>query len=620
MQEKSSAFCASTVAVPAAFAVFAWGHGGEDMRAAGFAAALLAAGLAADVFALRRVRAPRPGWVLLLYLLCLLALAATVWSASPFGAARAALFLFLLTATIDVMMCLPVRHKRFVLYGMCIVTFLSTAQGIGRMLGHCSGPVWHNGLFAARFVNSAHYAALAAASVPLALGLMLSDRSALRRIGILLCAVGGAGGVILAQSRAVWLVAAVIYGALFLLLAVGATDMAPRHRRWLWVGGLVLLVVALGTGWFFRDALAARIASVSATRGQSLTHRLDVWRVGWDMIKANPFGVGLGCFGEEFLRYKAVPDRYIALRAHNELIQLTAELGWLGLLILCASGVMFLRDIVRTWFPLERLPVLVLCAGAAIDVFLWHSMVDFPLRLRANALFMAVLLGCMPVPNGPQRPRFRPAGVIAALLAAVALLSGASSMSAIYSSRADEHLRYARLAEAAPLLERAVRWMPLDPETRYEVGGIEYAKSLWSEPGEKRRRLERACDDLELSSLMAGSRGMTHLRWAWALADLGEDKRADTRFLAAIACDPTLGRYHVHYADFLLRSGRHAEAVSRYRQALLMFHDGGVVDPRDILKRVYRATGDAADLRKLTPADDHSQRILAQFLNARGAQ
>ncbi len=501
---------------------------------------------------------------------------------------------------------------------------LLSLYGVLQLLDRADHSFWVNGLFASRFVNSAHYAALAAASMPLAVGLALSSRRVAPRPAILLCAVISIGGVILAQSRAVWLIAIVICGALFLLLAIGATDMARPYRRWMWVGGLALLAITVAGAWFYRDTLADRISNVAATRGQSLTHRLEVWRVGWDMIKANPFGVGLGCFGEDFLRHKDASDRYVALRAHNELVQVTAELGWAGFAVLFACAVLFFRDIIRRWFPLERLPILVLCAAAGIDVFLWHSLVDFPLRLRANALFMAVLLGCMPTPpraetppDGSPAPRVRVAWVTGVLLVAVAAFSLMSAVSSQRLARANDHLRYARLDEAEPLLEQAMVWMPLDPEVLYELGGIDYARAVWAEPAEKRRLRERAGKRLKRSARLGGSRGMTHLRLAWVLADQGRGDEADARFQDAVACDPTLGCYHLYYADFLLKRDRHAEAVDRYGRALQAFHDGGVVDLRGILRKVYRATENVDDLRRLTPRDDHSQRVLAEFLQTR---
>lgn len=131
------------------------------------------------------------------------------------------------------------------------------------------------------------------------------------------------------------------------------------------------------------------------------------WWVGWEMFRNSPvFGVGLGNYKLNFLPYKAqflatergeqfdfpIPR---AAQAHNEIVQITAELGVVGLLAtLAAMGTIIFTFVKRLSLQKDaqrRLDLLLL--GCGITAFFVHSLVSFPLRLPASSLVLVLAVG-----------------------------------------------------------------------------------------------------------------------------------------------------------------------------------------------------------------------------------
>jgi len=110
--------------------------------------------------------------------------------------------------------------------------------------------------------------------------------------------------------------------------------IAPRHRRVLYVGGLVILVVAT-----MSERQRGRFASIfSPSEDYNMTFRegrIEVWKRGLGYMAANPvLGVGVEgfMFAEGTLAGKRNEGYGIGYTAaHNSFIQIGAELGVLGL-------------------------------------------------------------------------------------------------------------------------------------------------------------------------------------------------------------------------------------------------------------------------------------------------
>jgi len=148
--------------------------------------------------------------------------------------------------------------------------------------------------------------------------------------------------------------------------------------------------LAIGGGvWIGGESLRERV--LERFREDALAVRGEIWRATLRMIGEHPvFGVGLGAFATVYPRYDASPGLRYTAEAHNDYLQLLAEVGIVGGLI----GAAFLSLLVRTiWRSLWRAaePAAV---GASVGILaiLIHSIVDFGLRVPANGLVFLSLL------------------------------------------------------------------------------------------------------------------------------------------------------------------------------------------------------------------------------------
>lgn len=137
--------------------------------------------------------------------------------------------------------------------------------------------------------------------------------------------------------------------------------------------------------------------------------RIQDWRIALKMVEDHPFfGVGLGNFKIKFLEYrreflKTDPGRafqdYIprGARAHNEYLQLAAELGLIGSLLVLGAlffmTVYLLKVIQGARAQKERIFFLALLSG--VVSYLVHSGFSFPAHLPASSLGFVTFIGLM---------------------------------------------------------------------------------------------------------------------------------------------------------------------------------------------------------------------------------
>ena len=111
-----------------------------------------------------------------------------------------------------------------------------------------------------------------------------------------------------------------------------------------------------------------------------------------------PFGAGLGAFDPIFRAVE--PLRLVAANyfnhAHNDYLELWLETGWLGAAMLAAFAVWFAMAAARAW---TRGGGLGGAASLAALVLMAQSVVDYPLRTEALAVWFAFCCGVLAAPD-----------------------------------------------------------------------------------------------------------------------------------------------------------------------------------------------------------------------------
>jgi O-antigen ligase len=121
-----------------------------------------------------------------------------------------------------------------------------------------------------------------------------------------------------------------------------------RHLLWLWFSGLAVAILApqLIPGQNIQRSLSVLLGSGS---GLSSNGRFELWKQAWHVFERHPlFGIGTGGFGA------LQPDE---LYPHNLFLEVSAELGIVGLLLTVGILALGLRSLSQTWrfaLPEER--------------------------------------------------------------------------------------------------------------------------------------------------------------------------------------------------------------------------------------------------------------------------
>jgi O-antigen ligase len=144
------------------------------------------------------------------------------------------------------------------------------------------------------------------------------------------------------------------------------------------------------------DKLILRFAQIASVEGLTAEGRINLWAATIPLIRAYPFfGCGLGGYETAFMRFKVFEPLLTDDFAHNDYLQLLAELGVVGFAIgatLAFSVVRTaVRRAVRSADPGARY-FAVACAGALAAILL-HSLADFNLYIPANAMLLAWIAG-----------------------------------------------------------------------------------------------------------------------------------------------------------------------------------------------------------------------------------
>ncbi len=205
------------------------------------------------------------------------------------------------------------------------------------------------------------------------------------------------------------------------------------------------------------------------------SYRAELWHTAWHDYKAHPvLGSGPGTY--EWYWDEHRPIQHKVRDAHNLYLEVLAELGPLGLLLLIvALGTPLVAGFRARGHPLVPL------ALAAFVAFLVHAAVDWDWEMSAVTLAALACAAALLTAAGTRSsalifsPRLRAAGVGASLLLAVVAFVGVVGASALAAS--DRALTKGDYAKAASQAHKASRWWRWSPDPWRELGDIAVARN-----------------------------------------------------------------------------------------------------------------------------------------------
>jgi O-antigen ligase len=172
--------------------------------------------------------------------------------------------------------------------------------------------------------------------------------------------------------------------------------VASSRKRQIVTVGLVAALVLAGFVFLPPDKLIPRFAQLVSTDGLTEEGRTRLWAETIPLIRAYPLlGCGLGGYETAVYKFQLSGELMTDDFAHNDYLQLLAELGLAGFLIVGALAFSVatkaMRAAVTSTEP-EAQYLGIACAGTLCAIAL-HSLADFNLYIPANAMLLAWIGG-----------------------------------------------------------------------------------------------------------------------------------------------------------------------------------------------------------------------------------
>jgi O-antigen ligase len=456
----------------------------------------------------------------------------------------------------------------------------------------------YNGRGSGTYICPNHLAGLLEMVIALAIGITATrrfsrsevEKSALRKIFVVYLTIFLVAGMFITFSRAGWV--ALVFG-LATLLFWGSWDWRVLWPR-LAAGGAAILLV-LVVGWSIKPVRAYVHETLSgeqkkdgsALRDPTLGGRTHMWQATTALIKDHPLiGTGPGTWQYLHLKHRPPELQIHPDFAHNDILQLTAEYGFVGLAIVMWAFVAFFQHAARIVCYNDSSEQRAFAVGSALAVtaIIVHSWFDFNMHILGNALVVVTLMGMTIAMdesderNGRvelKKPKY-------ILGVAILLLGGAavrfvvpSIMAHRYQDQAEQLQRAVDWAGAIQLCEKAIAWDPKYPEPYATMGEIYYATSKWrvgeDQAPQRKQFAEGAVRAFNKSLALNPFEAHVLLRLANSYEVLGDGEKATKYLKEALAQEPHSAFLYQELGLFYRRTGDEARALEAFEKSTKLF-------------------------------------------------
>jgi len=514
---------------------------------------------------------------------------------------------------------------QLVSYTMIFLAVGISSYAVAQLLTH-SNHVWnfvspYPGRASGTYISPNNLAGFLEMLLPLAVAYLLAGRmKAVLRILLGYATLIMAAGLAVTFSRGGWVAAAAGLLALLLTLA------GHRNHRW---RALLLLLVLLGAGTVFvtnylsqTAGYMRRVEKPESSGSLDLDVRFDIWRAAERMwLDHFWWGVGPAHYDYRFRAYRPENVQLRPDRAHNDYLNLLADWGTAGGIIVLAGATIFVAGLGKTWRYVRRSEsdfgsgqsnrfAFFLGAAAGLLALAVHSVADFNLHIPANALVGVTLLALLSSNLRFATERYwLIARLPVKILLTVALAGGAVYLTGQEWRRGHEAFWLAR-AERFPdyfssqhttALTRAFAAEPMNFETAYDIGEA-YRVESFNGGDHYADQAETAMQWYERARNLDRYDAYSYLRCGMCLDWLDRHDQAGKYFSQAEALDPN-GYYTVSIAGWhYVQIGDYAAARPWFERSLRLGGHGNEI-ARSYLDLVEQKLVERASGKGTFPAD-----------------
>ena len=507
-------------------------------------------------------------------------------------------------------------------------TLIFLAMGIScyaiyQFLTH-SNRVWdyvspYLGRASGTYISPNNFAGFLDMLLPLATACVLVGRmKPVVRILLGYSALAMLAGMAVTFSRGGWVAVVVA-----LLVLLGTLIFHRNHR----LPALLLLFVLAGGGTIFVTNYLSKTLSYMhrvGTPGQTaeldLAIRLDIWTAAEQMWRDHFWwGVGPAHYDYRFREYRPENVQMSPDRVHNDYLNLLADWGAAGGIIVLAGMVTFGAGLRKTWKYVRPAEndfgrgmsnrfAFFLGASAGLLALAVHSMVDFNLHIPANAILGVTLLALL-----SSNLRFATerhwlgARLPVKMIATLALVAGVAYLScqgwrrgheAVWLARAEQSPNFSTQQAAA--LNTAFEFEPMNFETAYNIGECFRTQSF--DGGQNYETLAKtAMQWYVLGMKLNPHDGYNYLRYGMCLDWLEKHDEAGPYFNRADALDPNGYYTEANIGWHYVQAGNYAAARPWLERSLRLYGSGNDI-ARFYLDNVERKLVENASGRNILPA------------------
>ena len=357
-----------------------------------------------------------------------------------------------------------------------------------------------------------------------------------------------------------------------------------RHGNHRGKAALLLLILLIGGGFLTSHYLSKNIGYMRRVQGEageqelaaSAASRLELWQAAGKMWADHPwFGVGPAHFDYRYREYRPEKMQARPDRMHNDYLNLLADWGAVGGVIVLSGLGLFIFWLKQTWPHVRREEnafgtgqsnrfAFFLGATCGLAALAAHSAMDFNLHIPANALAGVVLLALVTsnARYATEKFWFRPGRPLK--LAFVTALGLAAVYFAAQTWRLGGEARWLARAEAleifspgrAAALQNAFACEPKNFATAYEIG--ECYRSQNQDGGRDSAAAgQKALEWFTQASRLNPDDAYSYLRTGMCLDALGRTAESLPFYHAAEQRDPNgyylvanLGWHYVQTGDY----------------------------------------------------------------------
>ena len=428
-------------------------------------------------------------------------------------------------------------------------------------------------------IRYAKFAELLITITPLLFAVALFSKTKAKLIGALAVAFVAWIGVMLSLSKGAFLAGTIGISAFFIFIALFRPDY--RLRAAYVAASWIVLTFAFQAGFSQLTAIPSTADYISGKyeSGPSTSDmRIYTWKVARKMIGSNLLlGVGGDNFGLAFNKAReelatqipndpnaAIGEDYVFERAHNELIQIAAELGVVGFLMFVMIGVtalaMFGREL---WWRSTHLSPIFYASIAGMIAFAISSLFSsFSFRAFQNGIVFFILLGLaasylkglrsgLPFLTGSRDSLAFGARVAAILIPLALFVFSATKAASQYTLLFGESST--DLETAISYFESASRLDPDNPGAELAAAGSLVREKQWSAAlPHFRRSIDRGFGISLIYSYMANAQEMS-----------GDLRSAESTLREAASIFPRSTFIRARLAIVLEKQGRDEEATQQ---------------------------------------------------------